>query len=84
METFAEKVREVVRRIPEGETLTYSQVAKAAGRPLACRAVGNILHKNYDPVIPCHRVIRADGSLGGYNRGVKLKKKLLKLESVRF
>jgi methylated-DNA-[protein]-cysteine S-methyltransferase len=70
---FSNKVYAVVRKIPKGETLTYGQVAKLAGRPGAARAVGNILSKNYDPNIPCHRVIRADGKLGGYNRGVARK-----------
>lgn len=67
--SFTEKVYEVVRTIPEGEVLTYKQVAARAGSPRAYRAVGNILNKNYNPDIPCHRVIKADGSLGGYNRG---------------
>jgi O-6-methylguanine DNA methyltransferase len=51
-----------------------------AGSPKAYRAVGNILNKNYDPKIPCHRVIRVDGSTGGYNRGSAQKIKILKLE----
>lgn len=77
---FTEKVHEVVRKIPKGKTLTYSQVAILAGSPGACRAVGSILSKNYDPAIPCHRVVRSDGKLGGYNRGAEKKEKMLKLE----
>jgi methylated-DNA-[protein]-cysteine S-methyltransferase len=77
---FKEKVFAAVRKIPKGRTLTYGQVAKLAGRPKAYRAVGNILNSNYDPEIPCHRVIRADGRIGGYNRGASLKKRLLKKE----
>jgi len=82
MKDFQEKVYDVVRRIPSGETMSYRQVAQKAGRPKAWRAVGNILNKNTDPGIPCHRVIRSDGSLGGYNRGVRIKKKLLKNEKL--
>lgn len=71
--TFGDRVRAVVRRIPKGKTKTYQEVARLAGRPRAYRAVGNILNKNYDPQIPCHRVIRSDGNIGGYNRGARLK-----------
>ncbi len=69
MTEFKKRVYEIVRAIPKGRTLTYKEVAKAAGRPQAYRAVGNILNKNYDPAIPCHRVVRSDGTAGGYNRG---------------
>jgi len=78
--TFKEKVFEIVRKIPEGETLTYKEVAIGAGKPNASRAVGNILNTNYDPAIPCHRVVRSDGKTGGYNRGEKAKIKILKKE----
>lgn len=77
---FAKQVYEVVRKIPQGKTLTYKEVAKLAGRPAAFRAVGNILNKNYDPEIPCHRVIRGDGKAGGYNRGSEKKIERLKEE----
>tara|TARA_Y100000031_G_scaffold135000_1_gene158000 strand:+ start:193 stop:444 length:252 start_codon:yes stop_codon:yes gene_type:complete len=77
MKSFAEQVYVVVRQIPAGRILTYKEVAVRAGRPKAYRAVGNILNKNYDPGIPCHRVIRSDGQIGGYNRGAKKKKQLL-------
>ena len=80
VQTFKEKVFEVVKKIPKGETLTYKQVAKKAGLPKAYRAVGNILTTNFDPKIPCHRVIRSDGKIGGYNRGIENKLKLLKKE----
>jgi methylated-DNA-[protein]-cysteine S-methyltransferase len=69
MTQFQDKVREVVRKIPKGQVLTYKQVAYAAGKPGAARAVANTMANNYDPTVPCHRVIRSDGSLGGYNRG---------------
>lgn len=77
---FKEKVLKVVSKIPKGKTLTYKEVAKFAGSPNAYRAVGNIISKNYDPKIPCHRVIRSDGAVGGYNRGVENKVKILKKE----
>ena len=66
---FTNQVYDVVRKIPEGQTRTYKEVAVLAGRPKAFRAVGNILNKNYNPDIPCHRVVRSDGQIGGYNRG---------------
>ena len=69
MASFAEKVRSVVRDIPRGTVMTYKEVAIAAGNPKAARAVANTMAKNYDKDIPCHRVIRTDGTLGGYNRG---------------
>lgn len=79
---FRERVLAVVRTIPKGETLAYGEVARRAGNPRAPRAVGAILHTNFDPAIPCHRVIRSDGTLGGYNRGIKQKSKRLKSERV--
>lgn len=81
--SFKDDVYEVVKGIPEGETLTYGEVALLSGHPGAARAVGNVLSQNYDPKIPCHRVIRADGKLGGYNRGEAEKKRKLKSESRR-
>lgn len=80
MKTLQEKVYDVVRKIPEGKTLTYKQVAEKVGSPKAYRAIGNILNKNYNPEIPCHRVVRSDGKTGGYNRGVEQKVKRLKAE----
>lgn len=69
IKTFKERVRDVVRNIPKGKVLTYKQVAKMAGSPGASRAVGSIMKNNFDPKIPCHRVIRSDGKAGEYNRG---------------
>lgn len=80
---FREKILEIVRKIPTGKVLTYKEVAKLAGKPMAWRAVGNILNKNRDFKIPCHRVIRSDGKVGGYNRGIKKKIALLKREGVK-
>lgn len=80
MTDFARRVHQVVKSIPSGQVMTYGEVAKLAGSPGASRAVGTILSKNYDPKIPCHRVIKADGTLGKYNRGNEVKRKLLKQE----
>lgn len=78
--TFRDRVHAVVRAIPRGEVLTYKEVALRAGAPKAYRAVGNILNKNFDPDIPCHRVVRSDGKTGGYNRGAAAKAQKLKDE----
>lgn len=65
--TFKEKVLSIVSQIPKGSTLSYSQVAEKAGSPKACRVVGTILSQNQDVGIPCHRVIKSDGTPGKYN-----------------
>lgn len=71
----------VVSKIPKGKTLTYGEVARRVGNAKAARAVGTMLSKNFDPKIPCHRVIRSDGSLGNYNRGgTKQKREILRKE----
>ena len=82
---FQLKVWNYLKSIPKGELRTYSQVAIAIKKPKAVRAVANAIGKNpYAPKIPCHRVIRSDGSLGGYSGkgGVNTKRKLLKLEGI--
>ena len=80
---FSNGVYRIVKKIPEGDFLTYRMVAKKAGYPKAWRAVGNVLNKNKDPRISCHRVIRSDGKIGGYNRGKKKKMLLLKKEGIK-
>ena len=83
--TFKQKVLEVVKKIPKGKVLTYKEVAGKAGSKNASRALGSIMKNNYDKTVPCHRVIRSDGTIGEYNRGGPDKKmKLLKSESVTF
>jgi len=81
--TFKERVLEVVRKIPRGQTMTYTQVALATGVSKgAVRAVGSIMARNYDPTVPCHRVVRSDGSVGNYNRGgPERKAEILKQEA---
>jgi O-6-methylguanine DNA methyltransferase len=80
MSSFKEDVYSVVSSIPEGSFMTYKQVAERIGRPRSYRAVGTALSKNFDPAIPCHRVIRSDGRTGGYNRGPQAKSDLLRKE----
>lgn len=81
MKKFSQKVLKIVSKITRGETKTYKQVAELAGSPRAFRAVGNILNKNYDAKVPCHRVIKSNGEFGGYNRGAEKKIKILKSEA---
>jgi len=79
---FQKKVWEALMSIPYGETRSYGDIAKAIGNPKAFRAVGWANAQNPIPiVIPCHRVIQSDGSLGGYGGGLELKRKLLDLEA---
>lgn len=81
--SFTQRVLGVVSRIPKGKVLTYKEVARKAGNEGASRAVGSIMRQNYDPKVPCHRVIRSDGSVGEYNRGGSRKKyDILKKEGV--
>ena len=78
MKSFREKVYAAARKIPRGKVATYGAVALAIGAPRAARAVGNALNKNpFAPKVPCHRVVRADGSLGGYASGERAKTKRL-------
>ena len=81
---FERKVWEITSKIPRGETRSYQWVAKKAGNLKAYRAVGRTLAKNpFLKIIPCHRVIRKDGTLGGYSRGVWEKERLLKREGAK-
>jgi methylated-DNA-[protein]-cysteine S-methyltransferase len=78
---FERRVLLATAKIPAGRVKSYTQVAKAAGNALASRAAGNALHKNPVAIIvPCHRVLRSDGSLGGYGGGLPIKEWLLKHE----
>jgi len=82
MTIFHEKVYEIVKKISKGEVLTYKEIAKLAGKPKAYRVVGNILNKNRDSKIPCHRVIKSNGEIGGYKYGTKRKIAQLKKEGI--
>lgn len=82
--TFKEKVLKAVKTIPAGKTMSYKEVASLAGNPKAARAVGAILHavwfSDHGQTIPCHRMIRADGKLGGYADGQVKKNQRLAAE----
>ncbi|MDD5032492.1 MAG: MGMT family protein [Patescibacteria group bacterium] len=81
---FEKAVLEAARKIPAGRVTTYGEIARLLGRPRASRAVGNALNKNpYSPVVPCHRVVKSDGQIGGFNRGVAAKVKVLTKEGVK-
>jgi methylated-DNA-[protein]-cysteine S-methyltransferase len=83
---FQIKVWEFLKTIPKGTVTTYSKVAKSIGYPKAVRAVANAVGNNPNPIIvPCHRVIRANGTIGGYSGigGIKKKKALLKKENIQ-
>ena len=80
---FAEQVYKELKRVPRGKVTTYGDLAKRIGRPKAARAVGTALHKNpYAPQVPCHRVLKSDGGIGGFAEGIKVKIKILKSEGV--
>ena len=81
---FQRRVWDALRRIPRGETRTYSEIAQAIGAPAAVRAVGGACGANpVALVVPCHRAVRRDGGLGGYAWGLPLKKRLLEIEKRR-
>jgi O-6-methylguanine DNA methyltransferase len=79
---FARRVLSIVRRVPAGRVTTYGAVAALAGRPRAARAVGNIMREARQPGVPYHRVIAANGMLGGYGGNVGLKRALLVAEGL--
>lgn len=80
---FEQKVYNIVSKIPKGEARTYQWVAKKIGRPKSARAVGNALNKNRFTNVPCHRVIRKYGSVGGFAKGTPIKRKLLRSEGYK-
>lgn len=82
-ESFTGKIYAVLKQIPRGKVMTYQGLSKKAGFPRAARAAGNALHKNEHPiVVPCHRVVRSDGAIGGYALGTPKKIELLKAEGI--
>jgi len=85
MTAFQRNVYEIVKKIPKGKVMTYKGIARLAGNPRDWRAVGNILNQSasWRTKIPCHRVIKADGKIGGFNRGIKKKIALLEREGVK-
>jgi len=83
MSGFEEKVYAVAKKIPRGQVLTYKEVAVKLGNRKLARAIGNALNKNCDAKIPCHRVVRSDGKIGGFRRGSFAKIKILRREGVK-
>ena len=82
---FQKSVWRSLLKIPYGETSSYKEIAKTIGNPRATQAVGTAIGKNpFLIIIPCHRVIKADGSLGGFAYGRETKRKLLKIEGINF
>lgn len=80
---FQRKIWRLIKKIPRGKVTTYGELAKAAGKPQAGRAVGNACNTNpYAPSTPCHRVVSSSGKIGGYAHGVKKKIGLLAKEGV--
>ncbi|MEO0096495.1 MAG: MGMT family protein [candidate division WOR-3 bacterium] len=83
MTKFAQKVLAIVKKIPKGKVMTYKEIAIKLGDKNLARAIGQILKRNpYPIVIPCHRVIRSDGKIGGYSLGIEKKKELLRKEGI--
>lgn len=82
MTKFSQKVYQIVKKIPRGKVMSYTQVAKLASYPRAWRAVGNVLNKNRNKKIPCHRIVCLNGKVGGYHKGRKNKVSMLKKEGV--
>lgn len=82
---FAQKVLEELRKIPYGEVTSYGRIGKKLGYKSAARAVGQAVGSNPVPIIiPCHRVIREDGGIGGFSMGVQIKERLLAIEGIKF
>ncbi len=80
---FAEQIYKLTARIPKGKVATYQGIAAALGQPKASRAVGNALNKNpYAPQVPCHRIIRSNGEIGGFASGPDKKRLMLQKEGV--
>lgn len=83
MDELSKRVYTLVSMVPEGKVCTYADIARAIGMPRACRLVGRILNRNPNPVaVPCHRVVRSDGRIGGYIYGYEAKRRLLEEEGV--
>lgn len=80
--SFTERVFRAVARVPRGKVTTYLDVARVTGNPRAVRAVGNALNRNRNSRVPCHRVVRSDGSVGGFAWGTEKKIRMLRAEGV--
>jgi O-6-methylguanine DNA methyltransferase len=80
---FERAVYAACSRIPRGRVATYAGIARAIGKPGAARAVGNALNRNRSPGVPCHRVVRSDGRVGGFAWGAERKARMLRAEGIR-
>ncbi len=81
---LSRRVYRLVSMVPEGRICTYADIARALGRPRAFRVIGRILNRNPNPlIVPCHRVVRSDGRVGGYMYGYEAKRRLLESEGIR-
>lgn len=80
---FQDTVFAACSRIRKGRVSTYSDIARAIGKPGASRAVGNALNRNRSPSVPCHRVVRSDGTVGGFAHGSRRKEEMLRADGVR-
>ena len=84
-QSIKDKVYDILLKIPAGKVTTYGDIAKAIGQPNSSRLIGQILHNNPTPVVvPCHRVVRSNGKIGGYAYGIRKKRKLLEVEGLKF
>jgi len=83
MTEFQKKVYAVVKKIPRGEVLSYQEVAGRLNNPAAARAVGNALNRNFNPRVPCHRVVKSNGEVGGYREGTVKKIEILNKEGIK-
>ena len=84
-QSIKDEVYDILVKIPAGKVTTYGDIAKAIGQPNSSRLIGQILHNNPTPVaVPCHRVVRSDGKIGGYAYGSRKKRKLLEEEGLKF
>ena len=84
-QSIKDKVYDMLLKIPAGKVTTYGDIAKAIGQPNSSRMIGQILHNNPTPVVvPCHRVVRSNGKIGGYAYGSRKKRKLLEGEGLKF
>ena len=84
MLSFSQKIWQACRKIPRGRVSTYLEIARFIQNPKAVRAVGSALNQNpFTPKVPCHRVVKSDGCVGGFARGTRQKIKLLKKEGIK-
>ena len=84
-QSIKDKVYDMLSKIPAGKVTTYGDIAKAIGKPNSSQLIGQILHNNPTPVVvPCHRVVRSDGKIGGYAYGSRKKRRLLEEEGLKF